>query len=147
MGFRYFGVSRPVVYSYQVIVSVRIGSTKIYGYDIPWFLWNVCTLDWLLSVLLCGHLAFITLADDLFYHAIHRRKPMLFSQHLFSFGHAKMSQVECCFNHLSLEACRNNNLVYPKNQVIHYKEFVTFLVKNTICPDLFYACYNLPFVF
>ena len=50
-------------------MAVGVWSAKIYGYDLPWLLWDVG--DWLFSVLLCRHLAPIALANDLFYRAIH----------------------------------------------------------------------------
>ena len=47
---------------------------------------------------------------------------MLLSQHLFYFGHSKMSQMVCCYNHLAVEACGYNDPVYSENPVIYHKE-------------------------
>ena len=58
-------------------MPVGMWSAKIYGYDLPWRLCDVGNFDWFFSVLLCGHLAFIAFAIDLFYDAVHWRKPVL----------------------------------------------------------------------
>ena len=80
----------------------------------PMASWDFGDFDWVLSVLLCGRLALVALANDLFYHAVHCREPLLFSQHLFDFGYLQMSLVVCCPNHLSLETCGYENPISPE---------------------------------
>ena len=109
-------------------MSIRIRSPKVYSYDVPWFLWNV--FNWFLSVLFSGHLALIALANNVLYHAVHQGKPILLAQRLFCFGHSKMSQMVCCFNHLTLEACGYNDPVCSENQVIYHKELVMCFIEG-----------------
>ena len=72
-------------------MAIRVGSAEVYSNDIPRFLGYVCDFDGFLPVLLCGNLAFLTLANDLFDHTVHGWKPILSSYHLLCFGRPQMS--------------------------------------------------------
>lgn len=66
-----FWVSCPFVYSYHVVLYIRVRPLNVYSFDVPWFLLNVCNLTWFLLVLFSGQLVLIALANDLVYHAVH----------------------------------------------------------------------------
>ena len=68
--FCYFWVSYPFVYSYHFVLYIRVRPLKVYSFDVPWFLWNVCNLTWFLLVLFSGQLVLIVLANDLVYRAV-----------------------------------------------------------------------------
>ena len=72
-------------------MAIRVGSTEVYSYDIPQFLGYVWDFDGFLPWLLCGNLAFITLANDLFDHTVHGWKPILSLYHLLCFGCPQIS--------------------------------------------------------
>ena len=69
-------------------------------YDIPRFLGYVCDFDGFLPALLCGNLAFITLANDLFDHSVHDWKQILSSYHFLCLGRSQMSKVVCSLDDL-----------------------------------------------
>ena len=92
-------------------MAIRVGSAELYSYDIPLFLGYVWDFDGLLLVLLCRHLVFVKLANDLFDHTVHGCKPILSSYHLLCFGH---SWWRAALVTSSLQASGDNDLIHSE---------------------------------
>ena len=74
-------------------MAIRRGSTEVYNYDIPRFLGYVCVFVGFLPVLLCGNLAFITLANYLFGYLLSGRLP-----EMVAYERSRYERVGCIFN-------------------------------------------------